>query len=132
MKPDPDKLVTVPDAPPVAGPDRALDAPPPEPWPLAAAGRAAVACAAVVELDVIRPAESPITAHIPAAATTVHRRLLFASNRLIVGRRCWGFVDPKSLMMALLLLRLCRCHFTAWVWGRGRDRVEAVWRWLDH
>jgi hypothetical protein len=31
VKPDVDMLATVPDAPPAAGPDRALDPPPPDP-----------------------------------------------------------------------------------------------------
>jgi hypothetical protein len=31
VKPDADTLLTVPDEPPAAGPDRALDPPPPEP-----------------------------------------------------------------------------------------------------
>ena len=40
MKPDGDRLATVPEAPPAAGPDRALDPPPPDPAELllAAAG----------------------------------------------------------------------------------------------
>jgi hypothetical protein len=33
VKPDADTLATVPDAPPAAGPDRALDPPPPDPGP---------------------------------------------------------------------------------------------------
>jgi hypothetical protein len=36
-KPDVDTLSTVPDDPPAAGPDRALDPPPPDPGPLEAA-----------------------------------------------------------------------------------------------
>jgi hypothetical protein len=36
VKPDVDTLPTVPDAPPEAGPDRALDPPPPDPGPLGA------------------------------------------------------------------------------------------------
>jgi hypothetical protein len=140
----------VPDAPPVAGPDRALDAPPPDPLPpaepLADAG-----CAGVDERDMATPTESPITAHIAAVATAIPRRLLVASNRPTLGRRAclavgaetgkgggeagggggvapvppelraaersevaldtgrpvrvsWGFVGPKSLMTALLLI----------------------------
>jgi hypothetical protein len=41
VKPDVDTLPTVPDDPPAAGPDRALDPPPPE--PLLAAGEALLA-----------------------------------------------------------------------------------------
>jgi hypothetical protein len=33
VKPDEDRLSTVPEAPPAAGPDRALDPPPPDPGP---------------------------------------------------------------------------------------------------
>jgi hypothetical protein len=50
--------------------------------PLAATG-----LAAVVEREVTTPTESPITAHIAAAVTTIHRRLLFASNLRSLGRR---------------------------------------------
>ena len=56
--------------------------PPPPATPLADTG-----CAAGAEPDVARPTESPITAHIAAAAATIHRRLLFASHRRTRGRR---------------------------------------------
>jgi len=84
VKPDVDTLATVPAAPPEAGPDRALDAPPPDPRPPAAplpAAEEGVAGAADVP-----QAESPITAHIGAAAM-IHRLFLFDSNRRIAGRR---------------------------------------------
>jgi hypothetical protein len=66
VKPDVDTLATVPDAPPAAGPDRALD----PPLPAAVVG---VPAAAVVEGDVALgedepQAASPITPHINAAA----------------------------------------------------------------
>jgi len=73
VKLDVDTLSTVPDAPPAAGPDRALD---PE-------GDVAVA-----EGDVAQPAESPITPHMSAAAA-IHPLLLFDSNRRTLGRRAW-------------------------------------------
>jgi hypothetical protein len=41
VKPDVDRLLTVPDDPPAAGPDRALDLPPPELLPAAGAVLAA-------------------------------------------------------------------------------------------
>jgi hypothetical protein len=95
VKLDVDTLLTVPDAPPGAGPDRALDPPPPDPKPPAAllpgtgcpdVAEADVAVAAVAEGDVAQPAESPITAHISAAAT-IHPLLLLDSNRRTLGRR---------------------------------------------
>jgi hypothetical protein len=75
VKPDVDRLLTVPTVPPEAAPDRALEPPP----PAAGAPDAAVAGAAgpgAAEEDVARPAETPITEQISAtAAATVHRRL---------------------------------------------------------
>jgi hypothetical protein len=84
VKLDAETLSTVPDAPPVAGPDRALDAPPEPIAPTTLPAAAGVAV--VVERDATRPTESPITAHTSAAATAIRRRLLFASNRRNVGR----------------------------------------------
>jgi hypothetical protein len=82
VKPDVDTLPTVPDAPPEAGPDRALDPPPPDPRPPAAAvGEGDVAVAE----DAPQAAESPITALISAAAM-IHRLLLFDSNPRTPGR----------------------------------------------
>ena len=78
MKLDVDTLSTVPDAPPAAGPDRALD---PEGDVAVAEGDVAVA-----EGDVAQPAESPITAHISAAAA-IRPLLLFDSNRRCPARR---------------------------------------------
>lgn len=91
MKPDVDTLSTVPDAPPAAGPDRALDPPPP-------AALVEVLTAAVVDGDVAvgedepHP-ESPITPHINAAAM-IHRLLLLESN----------LVRSELFMMAFLLV----------------------------
>ena len=81
MKLDVDTLSTVPDAPPAAGPDRALD--PPEGDVAVAEGDVVVA-----EGDVAQPAASPITAHISAAAA-IRPLLLPDSNRRTLGRRAW-------------------------------------------
>jgi hypothetical protein len=66
VKPDVVMVSTVPDAPPAAGPDRALDPPPP------AAVEEGVAVVegdvAFAEGDVPQPANSAITAHVDAAA----------------------------------------------------------------
>ena len=132
MKVAVDTVLTVPDAPPAAGPDRALDPPPPDPRP------AEPLPAAVAEGDVAVPEDVPqpaITAHISAPAT-IHRLRLFDSNRRTLGRRrclavvteadesgedtggpdialemgragtVWrGLVGSWSFMMAFLLLR---------------------------
>jgi hypothetical protein len=81
-KPDVDTLLTLPIDPPAAGPDRALDPPPPDP------GRAL--CAAVVEgvvaateLDVPQ-AESPITGTSSPAVT--HLLFLLDCNRRTLER----------------------------------------------
>src|ERR1700730_14962125 len=95
LKLDADTLPTVPAAPPVAGPDRALDAPPPDPLP-PAEPRAEAGCAGVDERDVARPTESPITAHAAAAATAIHRRLLVASNRPTLGQRACLAVGAET------------------------------------
>jgi hypothetical protein len=92
-----DMLLTVPAAPPGAGPDRALDPSPldPEQLPeLLAEGLEEglaeplpeLRSLAVAEGDVARPTESPITAHVSAPAT-IHPLLLFDSNRRPPGRR---------------------------------------------
>ena len=93
MKLDVDTLPTVPDAPPEAGPDRAMDPPPPFPRPPEEPLPAAVAEGDVaVAEDVPQAAESPITAHIPTAAM-IHRLLLFDSNRRAPGlRSCLAMV----------------------------------------
>lgn len=90
VKLDVDTLLTVPDDPPEAGPDRALDAPPLDPRP------PAVPLPAVVgEVDVAvgeyvpQAAESPITADIRAAAM-IHRPLLFDSRTRRTREVFWG------------------------------------------
>jgi hypothetical protein len=87
VKLDVDTLPTEPDDPPAAGPDRALDPPPPAArlpdalCPVVAEGDVAGA-----EGDVAQPAVSPTTAHISAAATA-RSLFLFDSNRPTLGRR---------------------------------------------
>jgi hypothetical protein len=93
VKLDVDTLTTVPDAPPEAGPDRALDPdprPPAEPLPAAVAeGDVAVA------EDVPQAEESPITADISTAGM-IHRLLLFDSNRRTPGRSCLAMVTEAD------------------------------------
>jgi hypothetical protein len=87
VKPDADTVLTVPDDPPAAGPDRALDPPPraapapPPACPDAAAEDLAVDGDddAVAEGDV-EQADSPTTAPVTAAATA-HLLFRFDSNR---------------------------------------------------
>ena len=69
MKLDVDTLSTVPDAPPAAGPDRALDPPPVAPPPGPGCPDDADGDVPVAEGDAAQPAASPITADISAAAT---------------------------------------------------------------
>jgi hypothetical protein len=79
-----DTLLTVPDDPPVAGPDRALDPAPPDPGPRAKLlGDVAVA----VGDEVAAQPGSPITAHISAAAA-IHPLFLFDGRRVQDRRAC--------------------------------------------
>jgi hypothetical protein len=89
VKLDADSVLTVPADPPSAGPDRALEAPPPDLKPLAEP-LAAATFPVVAEGDLVRLTESPIAAHIStAAAITIHRLLLLDNHRRIGrGRRC--------------------------------------------
>jgi hypothetical protein len=74
VKLDVDTLATVPADPPAAGPDRALEPPPPAaPRPNPGRPDVAEGDAAVVEGEVAQPAEAPITAHVSAAATILER-----------------------------------------------------------
>lgn len=83
MKLDLDTPPTVPDDPPAAGPDRALDPPPTDSsWPVEL--RAATVCAADAE-DAARPTNSPVTEMISAAAA-IKPRLIFDSGRRTAGR----------------------------------------------
>ena len=79
-------LSTVPDAPPAAGPDRALDPPSPDARPPAAPLPAAGAEGDVVVVEDVPQAESPITVLISAPAM-IHRLLPLDSNRRTPGRR---------------------------------------------
>jgi hypothetical protein len=91
LKLDADTLLTVPDDPPAAGPDRAFDPPPPNPERRgelladalcgALEGDAAVACE-----DVLAHPVTPIAGTISAAAT-IHPFLLFGRNRRSLDRR---------------------------------------------
>jgi hypothetical protein len=68
VKPEVDTLLTVPDDPPAAGPDRALDPLPPE--LLLAAGEALLAAGeALLEVALTLPEEQPATAMAAAPAT---------------------------------------------------------------
>jgi hypothetical protein len=70
---------------------------------------------AVAEEDVVQPAESPITAHISAAAP-IHPLLVFDSDRRTappelpaidgpdVALVSWGLVGSQLFMMAFLLI----------------------------
>jgi hypothetical protein len=87
VKLDVDTLATVPDAPPAAGPDRALDPPPADPRPPAEPLPAIGAEGDVAVAEDALQAASPITAPVSAPAM-IHRLLVFDSNRRTLGRRC--------------------------------------------
>jgi hypothetical protein len=88
VKPDADTLVTLPDDPPAAGPDRALDPPPPAP------GRPAEAleptCEVVAALAVLEPLldvaltipNTPTATTSAAAAAAIHLVRLVRKNML--------------------------------------------------
>jgi hypothetical protein len=80
VKLDLDTLPTLPAAPPEAGPDRALDPPPPDRGP-PAAGLPDRTVAADAEGDGARPTDSPITGSATAAAR-IDRLFLFDGNLL--------------------------------------------------
>jgi hypothetical protein len=111
VKPDVDTLPTVPDDPPAAGPDRALDqapdlGPPTEPPPVAVVE---VLLAVVVDADVVvgedepQPA-SPITPHVNAAAMI--RRLLPLDSNLVPP------LSPSSSAVMSSMLTTRRSGFT--------------------
>jgi hypothetical protein len=85
VKPDFDTLSTAPAAPPAAGAERALDAPPPDP-PVPVEPLAETRVEAVAEGDAARPTESPLAAQISAAAE-MKRPLRFDRPRRIDGPR---------------------------------------------
>jgi len=98
VKPDVERLLTVPDAPPAAGPDRALDPPPPDPIPPAGplpgtdCPGVEVGGVAVADEDATRPTDSPITEQIRATAT-IQALFLFDSSRRSVGQRACPALD---------------------------------------
>jgi hypothetical protein len=103
VKLDADTLLTVPAAPPEAGPDRAL-APPPGPRPPAEPLADAVAGGGVaVAENGPQAASNPIAAHASAAAVT-HRLLFVASVRSSEQERgrtvLWRLVESELFMMA--------------------------------
>jgi hypothetical protein len=80
VKLDGDSALTVPTAPPDAGADRALPAPPAGP----AAVLAALAVGAgVVDEDAASPTETPVALSAAAIATTAHRPRLLDMNRRV-------------------------------------------------
>jgi hypothetical protein len=99
--------VTVPDAPPAAGPDRALDPPPPGPIPPAAlpgadcpaveGGVVAVADeeVPVADEELARPNESPVTEQ-TSTTPRIQTLLLFASSRCTLGQRSCSSVDAAA------------------------------------
>jgi hypothetical protein len=91
VKLDVDTLATVPDAPPAAGPDRALDPPPADPRPPAEPLPAAGAEGDVAVAEDALQTASPITAPVSAPAM-IHRFLVFDSNRRTLGGRCSNVV----------------------------------------
>jgi hypothetical protein len=100
VKPDVVTLSTVPDAPPAAGPDRALDAPRPA---VVEEDEAVVdGDAAFAEGDEAHPASSATAA--TEAAAMIHRCLGFDGIRSGPGVALvsWELVRSRSFMMALL------------------------------
>jgi hypothetical protein len=97
VKLDADTLSTVPDAPPAAGPDRALDPPLP-----AAVAEGDV----VVATDMPQAAENTTTTLISAAARI--RRLLLMDGGLGRAETVWWLVGSKSIMVGFPLLRQLR------------------------
>jgi hypothetical protein len=94
VKLDADTLPTVPAAPPAAGPDRALDAVPPDRGPPTPApgddGCAAVDVGGDAETEgeeAVRPTESPMARQTTTAAVGIHTRFLLASSRRSGGWR---------------------------------------------
>lgn len=95
MKLDLDTLPTVPDAPPEAGPDRALEPALPEPGPPAAV-LPGTTWAADAEGAGATPIASPIAGSINAVAA-IHRHFLFDSHRRTLARRaCLAMVTETE------------------------------------
>jgi hypothetical protein len=106
VKPDVVTPSTVPDAPPAAGPDRALDPPP----PAAVEEDVAVVegAAAFVDAYVAQPAKRATAAHIDAAAS--HKRLGFDRSRRAPGvaLASWELVASEAFIMAFSCSAVCR------------------------
>jgi hypothetical protein len=85
VKPDVDTVLTVPVAPPAAGPERALDPAPPDRGPPSAL-LSKDGCAAVAKGEAATVMDSPITAHSSTAAT-IQPLILFDSSRYSRDRR---------------------------------------------
>jgi len=103
VKLDVDRVSTVPDAPPEAGPDRALDPAPPDWRPPAAAAEGDGAVAEVVP----QAAPNTITAHI-ITAPEIHRLRPFDTDAAFefgrAGTVLRALVGSQSLMLAFLVL----------------------------
>jgi hypothetical protein len=70
VNPEVDRLVTLPDEPPAAGPDRALDPPPPDPkWPPEALEATCEVVAAVAVLEPLLDVALTIPNALPATAS---------------------------------------------------------------
>jgi len=107
-------VTTIPVVPPEAGPDRALDPPPPDPRPPAEPLPAAVAEGDVtVAEDVLQAAPRRITADI-GTATMTHRFALSASNRITTRRRsCLAMVQRVADVHLRLVCAACDGTVTA-------------------
>jgi hypothetical protein len=106
-KPDVDTLSTVPDAPPADGPDRALDAAPPDPPPLPLA----VALDGVVLDGVVFDADDDEPPQAASATTTItmpaRTSIRAFVNRPRAGRR--RTMESRSATAPERLARLYRC-----------------------
>src|SRR4051794_21449871 len=101
LKLDVDMALTVPAAPPDAGPDRALPAPPAGP---AATPPALAVGPAVVAGDAARPMESPVAVSAAVAAAIAHRPRLLDNSRRVRIRCVWlslPFTWWRSLLVRL-------------------------------
>jgi hypothetical protein len=97
VKLDVDTVATVPDAPPAAGPDRALDPPPPDPKPPPEPAPVAVGVGEVAGVVDVPQADTAITTPSSPAAT-IHRLFRFDGGLDVAletgraGKASWGLV----------------------------------------
>jgi hypothetical protein len=130
VKPEVDTLPMVPDDPPAAGPDRALEPSPADELLPAELLTAALGAAAVEEdEDEDRPTETPIAAAHVSAVAAIHAPFLFDSSRRTLARRPCSAVVPDaallssgpagsySFMMALLPVRHLYQAWLPYAWG---------------